>query len=90
MVEAALPEGTGSTTEDNQPQHTPNITDNSNTMGNNVTSETMAYLEERKGNESQPAAALRTDDDMVASTKTLSESNNTSGATGGDRNRILK
>ena len=84
MVEAALPEGTGSTTENNQPQDAPNVTNN-----NNVTSETMAYLEERKGNESQ-SAVLRTDDDMVASTKTLSESNNTSGATGGDRNRILK
>ena len=84
MVEAALPEGTGSTTENNQPQDAPNVANN-----NNVTSETMAYLEERKGNESQ-SAVLRTDDDMVASTKTLSESNNTSGATGGDRNRILK
>jgi len=33
MVEAAIPEGAGSTTEDNQVQNLPNITDN--TMGNN-------------------------------------------------------
>ena len=85
MVEAAIPEGSGSTTENNHAQDPPNITDNS--MGNNQTSETMAnYNEERKGNESQ--SPLGTEDGMVASTKTLAESNNKSAPM--DRNRILK
>ena len=46
----------------------------------------MANYEERKGNESQ--SALRTDDEMIASTKTLAESNNKSASM--DRSRLLK
>ena len=46
----------------------------------------MANYEESKGNESQ--TVLRTDDEMIASTKTLAESNNKSASM--DRSRLLK
>ena len=83
MVEA-LPEGTGTTEEG---AHTNNPTVMMDNTIANQTNETMLFLEERKGEDAQMLPLRGNDDDMIASTKTLVESNN---AAPMERNRILK